>query len=69
MWAGGVYRNNQAMVLFAGGAVSPGFDFTYSFDFGFAKSQLDRYSSGSHEVVVSIRLFNKHKVLCPDQLW
>jgi len=69
MWAGGVYRNNEAFVIFAGGAIHPNLDFTYSFDYGFSRSQLDRYSNGSHEVVVSLRLFNHHKVLCPDQLW
>jgi len=69
VWAGGVYRNNEAIVVFAGGAINSNLDFTYSFDYGFSRSQLDRYSSGSHEVVLSVRLFNHHKVLCPDQLW
>ena len=67
-WGGIVLKSNEAIALFLGMAVNSTFDFSYSFDYGFTDT-IDPLSSGTHEVVLGIRLKNKLKILCPENLW
>lgn len=68
LWAGAVVKSNEAVALFLGLAVNSTVDFSYSFDYGFSDT-VDRLSSGTHEVVLGIRLNNRLKILCPENLW
>jgi hypothetical protein len=39
----------------------------YSYDYTI--SNINERSKGSHEVVVGIMLNNRHKIVCPQNLW
>lgn len=67
MWGGLSFRQNDSFAVMAGISVSPAWGVSYSYDYGI--SSLGRNSSGSHEVVLSARLFNMQKVLCPQNMW
>lgn len=67
-WGGAVVKSNEAMALFLGIGMNSTFDFTYSFDYAFTDT-VDRVTSGTHEIVLGIRLNNKLKLLCPENLW
>ncbi|MCC9166219.1 PorP/SprF family type IX secretion system membrane protein [Pontibacter harenae] len=66
-WTGASFRSDKSVALLAGLSLNQLFDFGYSYDFG--GSSLSRESGGSHEVILSIKLFNEHRVLCPQSLW
>ncbi len=66
-WVGGSYRENGSFAALAGVNLSSTFDVGYSYDTGM--SGQNGVNSGSHEVVVGIRLLNKRKVFCPSNLW
>lgn len=51
------------MIIGARFIASPVFEFGYFFDYG--GSSVQRYSQGSHELYLSIRLRNRQKILCP----
>ncbi|TXK33851.1 type IX secretion system membrane protein PorP/SprF [Pontibacter qinzhouensis] len=67
IWAGVSYRHNEAVAAMAGVNVSPLLDVAYSYDAG--TSPLRGTNSGSHEVVVGLKLRNAAKVLCPNWAW
>ncbi|WP_347158571.1 PorP/SprF family type IX secretion system membrane protein [Pontibacter chitinilyticus] len=67
VWVGGSYRQNDSFAVLAGVTLNHIFDVSYAYDTGI--SDLGGMSSGSHEVVLGMRLFNKRKVLCPSNLW
>lgn len=63
---GFTYRDNQEVILSSRFIINPSIEFGYAFDFGSAA--VDRYSSGSHEIYMGLRLRNKYKILCPVHL-
>lgn len=67
MWAGLSFRQNDSFAVMAGISLNPTWSVSYSYDYGI--SSLGRASSGSHEVILSARLFNMQKVLCPQNMW
>lgn len=64
VWAGASYRHNDGFAVLAGLTINHIFDLGYSYD-------MRNQSIGreSHEVVLGIRLFNRYKILCPQNLW
>jgi len=68
LWGGFAIRSDDAISLFLGMAINTNFDFSYSYDYGYSKNIVG-FGSGTHEFVLGIRIKNKAKVLCPQQLW
>lgn len=60
IWGAISYRQNDAIVGMAGITISDLIKFGYSYDF--TTSQLQQYSSGSHEVVLGIMLNKPNKI-------
>lgn len=67
IWAGVSYRHKDAVAAMAGINVSPLLDVSYSYDA--SASPLGIAHSGSHEVVVGLKLRNTRRVLCPQFAW
>lgn len=67
LFIGGSYRREDAILVFGGINISSTFDIGYSYDA--TTSGLYRFNSGTHEVVMGIKLFNKKKIICPNWLW
>jgi type IX secretion system PorP/SprF family membrane protein len=67
VWAGVSYRHQDAVSVMAGVSISPTFDISYSYDA--VTSELRNASSGSHEIVVGLKLRNRAQVFCPQWMW
>ena len=67
VWAGASYRHKDAMAVIAGVNISPMLDLGYSYDA--VTSELRHASSGSHEVVLGVKLQNRAQAICPQWLW
>ncbi len=65
--AGISYRNTTDLVFMARFSINYTLEVGYAFDHG--SSQNAYLNNNSHEVVLGIRLKNKMKVLCPQNLW
>ncbi|MFB9864779.1 PorP/SprF family type IX secretion system membrane protein [Rufibacter immobilis] len=63
VWAGVSYRNQDAFAAMAGVNISHIMDVSYSYDYN--TSELNVSNTGTHEVVLGLKLFNKGKVICP----
>ncbi|WP_205504587.1 PorP/SprF family type IX secretion system membrane protein [Rufibacter psychrotolerans] len=63
VWAGVSYRNQDAFAFMAGVNISHIMDASYSYDYN--TSPLGVANSGTHEVILGLKLFNKGKVICP----
>lgn len=66
-WFGGSYRHKDAVVGLLGVNISSFINLGYSYDF--TLSDINERSKGSHEVVVGIMLNNRHRIVCPQNLW
>ena len=66
-WFGGSYRHKDAVVGLLGVNISSFINLGYSYDF--TLSDINERSRGSHEVVVGIMLNNRHRIVCPQNLW
>lgn len=66
-WVGGTYRQNGSYAVLAGVTVNHLFDVGYAYDKGVPA--FNGMGNGNHEVVLGMRIFNKAKVLCPQNLW
>ncbi len=67
-WIGASMRANDAMILLAGFSYKNRLHFGYSYDL--TTSELTKFSSGSHEVIVGYRLINKPTKGCkPSYVW
>lgn len=64
IWAGASYRQRDGFALLGGVTISHMFDLGYSYDM-----RNQTIGRSSHEVVLGIRLFNRHKIICPQNLW
>lgn len=67
IWIGGAYRASQEWIAIVGVHISSLFSVAYSYDIG--GGYPGPFGSGSHEVVLNLRIFNQQKVLCPQQMW
>ncbi|HSI90671.1 MAG TPA: PorP/SprF family type IX secretion system membrane protein, partial [Adhaeribacter sp.] len=67
VWGGVSYRHQDAVSVLAGINISPMLDLGYSYDA--ITSELRHASSGSHEVVVGLKLQNRGKAICPQWMW
>lgn len=67
IWGGASYRQNDSFAFIGGLSLNPMFEVGYSYDTGI--SSLGNLSSGSHEVVLGVRLSNSRRVLCPQNMW
>jgi len=63
-WLGGSYRKSDAIVMLAGFTLQENISIGYAYDF--IQSDLGNYSSGSHEIMLSIK-FNKRKSTIKDE--
>lgn len=63
VWVGGSYRNRDAMAAMAGVNISYIMDVSYSYDYN--TSALRVANTGTHEIILGLKLFNKGKVICP----
>jgi type IX secretion system PorP/SprF family membrane protein len=66
-WFGGSYRHKDAVVGLLGVNISSFINLGYSYDY--TLSDINERSKGSHEVVVGIMLNNRHRIVCPQNLW
>jgi type IX secretion system PorP/SprF family membrane protein len=67
LWVGASYRVNDAFAGMAGINFSPVASLSYSYDA--ITSDLAGYQSGSHEVLLGLKLKKKQKAVCPDRFW
>ncbi len=67
LWGGVSWRQSEGFVWLAGATLSHLFDIGYSFDTGVRG--ISRMSGGTHEIILGIRLHNRFKVLCPQNMW
>jgi hypothetical protein len=65
-WVGGGYRFESDFILMTGMYINDLLSFSYAYDLGVAAPA--RYAAGSHEFTLGIRLFNDHKIICPEVL-
>lgn len=56
-WVGASYRNDKTIVGMFGFSINNKYNFSYAYEHKFA--DISNYSSGSHELVLGVRLFNK----------
>ncbi|MFD3002472.1 type IX secretion system membrane protein PorP/SprF [Pontibacter toksunensis] len=64
LWAGVSYRQNDSLALLGGITWNEVFDLGYSFDAG-----VSSLGGVSHEVVLGMRIPNRHRIVCPQNLW
>ena len=64
LWAGVSYRQNDSFAVLGGLTWNQVFDLGYSYDAG-----VSSLGGVSHEVVLGMRIPNKHKIVCPQNLW
>lgn len=67
LWVGASYRVNDAFSGMVGVNFSPVASLSYSYDA--ITSDLAGYQSGSHEVLLGLKLKKKQKAVCPDRFW
>ncbi|MHC2993448.1 hypothetical protein OB13_18400 [Pontibacter sp. HJ8] len=67
LWVGGSYRQNGNYAILAGVTINHLFDLGYAYDRGVPA--FNGMGNGNHEVVVGMRIFNKARLLCPQNLW
>lgn len=66
-WGGVSYRNQDAIVILVGGTISEKFDLGYSYDI--TTSAIKNYSSGSHEIMLGVKLDTQAKIHSPSDFW
>jgi type IX secretion system PorP/SprF family membrane protein len=67
IWIGGSYRHKDSFSAMAGLNISQLLNLSYSYDF--TTSQLNKVSSGSHEIVLGLQLNNVYQVLSSMRMW
>lgn len=66
-WAGVSYRKRDGFAAMAGINISPLINVSYAYDY--VTSDLQKYTSGSHEIILGILLNNEGGALCPTNVW
>lgn len=69
VWVGASYRHLYGMAGMAGIRATDNVMISYSYDYSFTK--INKVSTGSHEIIVSIGLGNEYssETQCPNNLW
>lgn len=67
LWGGVSYRNRDAVAAMVGVVINNMFDISYSYDY--VTSGINKYTGGSHEIVVGYRLRPQGRVICPSNFW
>ena len=67
LWAGVSYRNRDAVAAMVGVIINNMFDISYSYDY--ITSDINKYTGGSHEIVIGYRLRPQGRVICPSNFW
>jgi type IX secretion system PorP/SprF family membrane protein len=67
LWAGVSYRNRDAVSAMVGVLINNMFDISYSYDY--ITSDINKYTGGSHEIVIGYRLRPQGRVICPSNFW
>jgi type IX secretion system PorP/SprF family membrane protein len=67
LWAGVSYRNRDAVAGMVGVIINNMFDISYSYDY--ITSDINKYTKGSHEIVVGYRIKSKMRDICPSNFW
>ncbi|MGV3586506.1 MAG: type IX secretion system membrane protein PorP/SprF [Adhaeribacter sp.] len=63
VWAGASYRKDDAVSAMGGINISHIMDVGYAYDFN--TSNLNIANTGSHEIIIGLKLFNTSKAICP----
>ena len=66
-WLGAAYRNDRSVLAMARFGASDLLDIGYSYDF--STSDIGNYSTGSHELVLGIKLRNKNTIHSPSRFF
>ena len=66
-WVGASYRHLDSFIGLAGVTINSRVDIGYSYDA--TVSPLGKYNTGSHEILVGVRIKDKGKVICPSNFW
>ena len=66
-WAGISYRNRDAVAAMVGVIINNTFDISYSYDY--ITSDINKYTGGSHEIVIGYRLKSTPGLICPSNFW
>ena len=67
LWGGVSYRNRDAVAAMVGIIINNTFDISYSYDY--VTSGINKYTGGSHEIVIGYRLRPQGRVICPSNFW
>ncbi|MFB9844037.1 PorP/SprF family type IX secretion system membrane protein [Mucilaginibacter ginsenosidivorans] len=63
-WIGASYRDRDGLAGLAGLNISPLLNIAYAYDYN--TSALRNVNTGSHEIVLTLLLNNRNRVLCPE---
>ncbi|WP_114782009.1 PorP/SprF family type IX secretion system membrane protein [Botryobacter ruber] len=66
-WVGTTYRHKDALVGMVGVYVNPLLDISYSYDATI--SNINRVSTGTHEIVLGFKIMNERRIICPQWVW
>ncbi len=67
LWAGVSYRNKAALAGMIGIIINNMFDVSYSYDY--ITNDINKYTGGSHEIVIGYRLRPPGRIICPSNFW
>lgn len=67
LWCGLSYRNMDAVYAMAGVTIKELIDIGYSYDTSI--SSIRYYNSGSHEILIGVRLKLRQRLQCPANFW
>lgn len=66
-WAGVSYRHQDAVVILAGANIKNTFEIGYSYDI--TTSGLNKYSNGTHELMLAFKLNTQAQIHSPSDFW
>lgn len=66
-WVGVSYRNRDAVIALAGVTIKSKLDISYAYDIN--TSPLSQFNSGSHEILIGLRIPNHEHEPPPAQFW
>ncbi|MBC7391136.1 MAG: type IX secretion system membrane protein PorP/SprF [Opitutaceae bacterium] len=67
VWVGASYRNLDSFTALFGFVIGKQLEFGYSYDYTISK--INAYTSGSHEVLLGLRLWPRARLDCPSNFW
>ena len=67
LWFGAGWRRQDAVVLLAGILIDNRWEIGYSYDI--TTSNLRKFSYGSHEIMLGLRMSRDPNVICPSNFW